>query len=459
MRDVIVTMLVFGSLPLILRKPFFGVLVATWLGLMNPHRLCWGFATNMPFVLIVAVTLILGFLISKEPKRVPPGALTWLLGFWWFWMFVTTVTAFYPELAWPGWGKAWRVMLLVFLTIILLNSRERIQALVWVCVISLGIYGVKGGLFTLAGGGVNHVNGPAGSFIGGNNEIGLAMIMTVPLMRYLQLTAESKAVKTGMLIAMGLTLVAILGTQSRGALVGLLAMILYLVLKSRNKAGLLLTLALALPAGLMIMPEAWYARMDTIQTYEQDGSAMGRINAWWTAWYLALDHPLVGGGFEAFKRPTFAQYAPEPNRVHDAHSIYFEVLGEQGFVGLVTFLAIGIGALATLNRVNRFATPHQELTWMRDLSSMVYVSLIGYAVSGAFLGLARFDFYYILVALAIGLSVLQRQYASEGLPRPRAETAEAGFEAGLRRPGKGGQPKQSGLRSFWLNLVGWYSKL
>jgi probable O-glycosylation ligase (exosortase A-associated) len=286
--------------------------------------------------------------------------------------------------------------------------------------------------------------------------------MTVPLMRYLQLASQRKIVKTGMLVSMGLTIVAILGTQSRGALIGLLAMAAYLTMKSRNKMGIILALALTLPAALMVMPESWYSRMDTIKTYEQDQSAMGRINAWWTAWYLALDHPFVGGGFETFQRPTFRQYAPEPENMHYAHSIYFQALGEHGFVGLFTFLGIMLVSLSTLSRVIKFAKLDAELAWMRDLGSMVYVSIIGYATSGAFLGLANFDYYYTLVAITVGLGSMMLRYSQEGMadltgskrpPRP-VEPVTA------RRFGNGADQPDAGKRPFsWPDVGGWFAKL
>ena len=460
MRDLFVTLAVFGSLPLILRKPFFGVLVGTWLGLMNPHILCWSFAAGQPFAFIVAVTLIVSFLISKEPKRLPASGLVGLLAFWWFWLFVTTLTAFYPEPAWMYWGRAWRIMLLTFLTIALLTSRERIDALVWICVISLGLYGVKGGIFTLLGGGVSHVNGPAGTFIGGNNEIGLALVMTIPLIRYLQLTSTNKWVRYALMAAMGLCVVAVLGTQSRGALLGLLVMIMYLALKSRNRAGLLLLLALSLPVAFMIMPESWYNRMDTIQSYSQDASALGRINAWWTAWYVALDHPFVGGGFNMFLRPTFIQYAPDPRNVRDVHSIYFQALGQQGFVGLFTFLGIMFGSLISLNRLRKFARSDKQLQWMGDLSGMVFVSIVGYATSGAFLGLAMFDYYYTLVAITIGLTTVAHRYAAQAAPG--IAEAATGPVTGVAVGAVGAAANRfvpPRRRLLGLDVAGWFAKL
>jgi probable O-glycosylation ligase (exosortase A-associated) len=141
--------------------------------------------------------------------------------------------------------------------------------------------------------------------------------------------------------------------------------------------------------------------MDTIGTYEQDTSAMGRINAWHFAVNVANDRPVFGGGFRVFSPEKFAVYAPDPDDYHDAHSIYFEVLGEQGWVGLAIFLAFGIGAWRAASSVGRKADLGERPHWTGELCRMVQVSLAGYAVGGAFLGLAYFDLYYNLVAFIV----------------------------------------------------------
>ena len=83
MRDVLVMLIVFGSLPLILARPYVGILMWSWLGYMNPHRLSFGFAYDFPFALCVGIVTLLGVLISREPKRLPMTGLTvlWLIPF------------------------------------------------------------------------------------------------------------------------------------------------------------------------------------------------------------------------------------------------------------------------------------------------------------------------------------------------------------------------------------------
>ena len=400
MRDILVTAVIFATLPFILWRPYIGVLVWTWIGFMNPHRLTWGFAYEMPFALIVAVVTLVAMLISRESKKIPWTQETIILLFFIVWMLVTTIFSTYPVLAWPHLEKVAKIQLMVFVTMMLMGNKERINQLAWVMALSIAFYGVKGGIFTILNGGAYHVRGPEGSFIGGDNEMGLALIMTIPLLRYLQLATQKGWLRFALIAAMILTTVAAAGSQSRGALVGMVAMGLFLWLKSRNKmfTGILGVVGVVMV--LSVMPQQWFDRMSTIRTYEADASAMGRINAWHMAFNLAKAKPL-GGGFDTFQPAMFAAYAPDPEDAHDSHSIYFEVLGEHGFVGLGLFLMLGLATWRGASWVIKRARGDPGSRWAADLAAMVQVSLVGYASAGAFLGLAYFDFYYTLIALVV----------------------------------------------------------
>jgi probable O-glycosylation ligase (exosortase A-associated) len=247
--------------------------------------------------------------------------------------------------------------------------------------------------------------------------------MTLPLMRYLQLQATNRWVRYGLSAAILLSVLSIFASYSRGAVLAVAAMGFFLLLKSRKKGPIILIALVAVPLMLSFMPEEWFERLHTIKTYEQDASALGRINAWWFAFNVAVARPLVGGGYQVFDPELFKRYAPEPENFHDAHSIYFQVLGEHGFVGLILFLLLGWLALRSAAWVIRNTKDVAELTWARDLASMVQVSMIGYAVGGAFLGLAYFDLYYHLVAITL----LTRDYVSREI---------VDGETSLRPPGE-----------------------
>lgn len=419
MRDVLVLAIVFGSVPFILGRPWIGVLMWSWIGYMNPHRLAWSFAHDFPVAQVVAAATLLGMLFTRERLRLPKSAVVVVLILLNLWMIFTLLFAFYPEHAWPLAEKVWKIQLMIFVTLMLMNTRERLHSLVWVIAVSLGFYGIKGGIFTILTSGQLMVLGPEGTFIAGNTEIALAIIMIIPLMRYLHLNTERRWVKLGLLGGMGLSAVAAIGTYSRGGFLAIAAMGAFLWWKGRRKFPVALGLLVLAPAVLAFMPQQWYDKMHTIQTYQEDASAMGRINAWWFAWNLARDHPVTGGGFNTFQRGLFKVYAPEPDNYHAAHSIYFNMLGDHGFPGLILFLLLFWLAWRTGNRVIRAVRDAPEYRWAHDLASMIQVSFIGYAVGGAFLSLQYWDLPYHMAAILVLLEEVLRREGVPGLARSR----------------------------------------
>ena len=317
---------------------------------------------------------------------------------------MTLLFKIFPDVSWEYWERVMKVMLMIFLTLVMMQTKERIVALVWVCVLSLGFFGIKGGLYTLSGR-AGLVLGPEMSVHGHRNAIGLAFVMVIPLMYWMLLQTRQKWIRLGLMGAMGLTAMATLGL--RGAFLALAAAGAFLILKSRHKILLPLILLVVVPVALHLMPQQWDTRMETIETYQEDGSAMGRLSAWYMAWNLALDRPLVGGGFNCFKPETFARYADPvrfglpPEVWHDAHSVWFRVLGEHGFVGLGLYILFWIVSWRLASRIIRAAKDREDLRWARDLAAMIQVSIIGFLVGGTFLNLQYWDFPYVLVCMLV----------------------------------------------------------
>lgn len=417
MRDLLVTAIVFGALPFIFKRPWIGILLWSWLGYMNPHKQAWGFAQSFPFAFIVAITIIVAFMFSREKKEMIWTRETVLLLIFVGWMFLTTIFAFYPYAAWEQWDKVWKIQLMVLLTAMIIKERQHMHWMIWVIALSLGYYGVKGGIFTIAHGGAYHVQGPAGTFFGGNNEMALVLAMLVPLIRYLHLQEPRKWVRMGLASAMVLSGIAAIGSQSRGGLVAMAAMGLFLWLKSRHRLAMAIYIVLTVGAIHAVMPQEWYDRMYSIKSYQEDESALGRINAWHTAFNVATNR-ITGGGFETFRPLTFQQYAPEPFRVHDVHSIYFEVMGEHGFIGFGMFILLAVFTWMRANQLIRECKMDPERRWAADLAAMIQVSLVGYGAGGAFLGLAYFDLTYhlmIILVLAAKFSGVLDKVPREGV--------------------------------------------
>lgn len=338
------------------------------------------------------------------------------------WINVSTLFALHPEFIYPQWIKVIKIMMMILVTLMILKSRKHVQAFMWMLVFSLGYYGVKGGIFTITSGGQFRVWGPDNTFIGGNNEIALALIFCIPLMHYLQMTSSNKWLRHGLTASMLLCALAALGSYSRGALLAITAMGLFLLLKSNKKWLMGSLLILAVPLLLFFMPAQWTERMDTIKTYKEDSSAMGRINAWWMTFNLAKARPLVGGGFDIYNSETFERFAPVPTDVHAAHSIYFQALGEHGFVGLGLYLLLGFLTWRCATWIVRNAANRDDLKWAYHLANMSQVSIIGFAVGGAFLSLLYFDVPYYLMAAVVATRIIvekELKNASAARHRPK----------------------------------------
>lgn len=420
MRDIALFALVFGSIPFILRKPWIGILMWSFISYANPHRQCWGPAYSFPFAQVVAITLLASLFINR-PKfniKFTPIFVFWAI--FMVWMAFTSIMAVYPESAFNQLEKVYKIQLITFLTIALIDDRQKVNALVITLCASIGLYSVKGGIFTISTAGAFRVWGPAGSFIEDNNALAVAILMTVPLAIYLAGIANDKRVKYLIFAGIGLSVLSAIGSQSRGAFLTVVAMAGFLALKSRNKIAYGVLGVASLPLMFAFMPDSWHERMSTIRTYDEDASAMGRLNAWEYAYNIA-NARLTGGGFDSWSRATFARYAPNPEDVHAAHSIWFGVLGDHGWPGLLCFVTIFVLAWRELGKVIRSTRKVPEALWMGDLARMLQVCLVAYFVGATFLSLAYFDLPWHFVALAIILKRLQSEQGALARSPERSE--------------------------------------
>lgn len=418
MRDLLLTAIVAGLVPAILVRPHIGLLAYVWVSLMAPHRLTYGFAQELPWAQLLFLVTFARWLVSSERRLPLWGPLSTLLLAFTLLFTASAAQAWAPEPAASKLDAALKLMLALLLTTILIDRPERLRQLVWTVALSIGFYGVKGGLFVLATGGAHQVLGPSPSLMADNNGIALALVMVMPLLHHLYETSRPWWLRAALLVAGALTALAVLGTWSRGGLLALLAMAGVLWWRSRAKLPLAVLGGCAALALALLMPAAWYAKMGTIDDYEQDVSAQLRFTAWRFATDVALESPWLGGGFRVFVLNNIRHGAGGASEYLNAHSIYFEVLGELGFVGLALFLAILVGALLTAGRLRRLDRDRPDLHDLARLGAAVQVALVGYAVGGALLNMAFFELFYHLLAILIVADRLVRVApAPETAPR------------------------------------------
>jgi probable O-glycosylation ligase (exosortase A-associated) len=297
--------------------------------------------------------------------------------------------------------------------------------LVWMIVVSLGFYGLKGGLFTITHGGVNTVQGPPNSFIADNNDLALALCMTIPLMRYLQLHSAQKWVRVSLGISMLLTGISVLGTYSRGGLIALAIVAGALFVKSRRRLTVIAVVVVLGFVAWNFMPAKWTAKMNTLHHATETGSGETRIQSYQFAANLALHRPLLAGGFDDYlNRSLWQQYAPEDSTPRAVHDIYLRVLAEHGFPGLILFLALLYVSWRNCTWVRKRTRDVPEMKWLFDLASMLQVSVVGFMAAGTFLPMPYFDLSMQLMALSAALATYCKREV-EALQSPDGKAAGA----------------------------------
>lgn len=401
MRALVINFMLLGCVLIALFQPWAGVLGYNWFTYMNPHRLAWGLGIPIPWAKVIAGLTLAGWLLGGM-KGFRLSWVTGLLLALFAWTTITSLDALFPERAWEDWTEFAKMAVTALVATALLDDRRRLHAFVWIVVISLAYWTVKGGLYVVLTGGSGRVVGPPQSQFPETNRFARVAIMVLPLIWWLRLHSARLWVRRAMMAAAGLTLLSLIGTGSRGGFVGFVAMLGFAWLHSRRKLGMAMLGGAALAVLLLAVPverlTGYSERIGTIGDYAEEASAKSRFKTWAFALDMAAREPVTGGGFGAFLANR-----QETSRVgyYEAHSIYFQMLGEHGWAGLGLWLALALALLLTGRRAMRRAEAHPHLYWARDLAMMLQIALVGFLAGGVFENLAFFELYYTLAAMLV----------------------------------------------------------
>ena len=444
MRDLIFV----GYLGLIallaFKRPFLYTLIYAYIDIVAPQRLSYFMLNSIPLSLIMFGLAVGGYMVydNKTDTRITLRHFTIVMLL--IYCGYTTAVADEPWAAAEKWGWVWKALVFAAFLPLVLKTKLRIEALILMLVLAVSTLVVTGGIKT-AGGGSGYgqlvllIHENSGLFE--SSTISCVAIMIIPLILWLRKYGTIfKADWRVNLYATALIFACILipvGTQARTGLIcgAVLSMLLLLKLITFNIRYILLPLIggpVLILAAIPFLPQSFLDRMDTIRNYEADQSASTRIAVWkWTIEY-AEENPL-GGGFEAYRQNKVEYEIDEVDEDGNAtgqasdfnveeqgrayHSSYFEMLGEQGYAGLLMWLFIHIGGVWRMQYIRRLYKkrnrPDEE--WVGPLASALRNAQIIFLVGSLFVGIAFQPFVYMLTALQIGLDTY--------LARRRAEAA------------------------------------
>lgn len=417
MRDIVLLVVIAALLAVSLRRPFVALLLWAWFTIMTPHQLAYG-VYGIPLNMVIAGVTILGYVISGEIARMRFDPITVLLVVFAGWITLAQAFSLEPGNSAEYHDRFLKTLLFIILCAQMATTKLRIHALVWVLVAGIGFFAAKGALFTGMTLGQYRVQGLPNTILEDNNHFGMATATILPLIFYLSSQVKSKWLKYGLLGLLSLCIFAIIGTHSRGAFVSLAAFGGLFWLRSRHKVTIIAAMIVLLAPAIAFMPAKWTERMTTITAATEDASFMGRIDAWVVSTKLANAHPVTGAGLRnSYLSDVAASVDPErAPRARAAHSIYFEILGGTGYLGLLIYLSLFAAAFAATANI-LFVKKRADLPqWQSDLARAIQNSLLVFMIGAASVSMEMWDGYLMLIALSSAMAVIAKRYQAD-LPR------------------------------------------
>ena len=424
MRDLMFLAGFLVLLPLAFSNAFVAYLIWGWTAIISIEDYLFGFMEGLRYNLIFGIVSLVLVLIKRDKIRgtslFNSGTFVLLALF----LVQATVSAVFAyegnPLNWLLYERFVKILMFAFVMPLIVVGRYRIHAMVIMICLGLGFHGLIDGLKFLSSGG-SHVARGFSKF-GDNNHYAVTLVMVIPLLLYLVRYSSRRLVRLGGATGGFLNIAAIIATRSRGGFLSLLAMGLWLIVTSKQRLTGLLMLAATTVLLVALVPSSWTERMETIKEVDQESSFMTRVEAWQVSSAIALTNPMTGGGLHSvqvqwvwdyFKGSKgllpFIDVGFVSNRMRAAHSIYFEVLGDTGFVGLFLFMSLLLNAMFNALRVKRLVRGREdEFSWAIDLSKSLNAILAGFIVGGASVSLAYSDVIYMVIMLS---EILRREVA------------------------------------------------
>jgi probable O-glycosylation ligase (exosortase A-associated) len=420
MRDLLILCLLPVMLYTMAQRPFIAVGMWLWTALFFPNGWLYGFASIIRFNLLFTGVAMLSYLAYKYKPKVQLGVIGGCVLLFFLWTTLSTITTIgNPDITWEYWNRFLKVVMLFVFVLLTVKDKLHVDFVLWCVVLSVGFYADLEALKYIASAGGHKIVGMPSHVLGDRNELSVAFVMTMPLCYYLlgEYGARSKLVRLALLGTLALLAVAVIGTQSRGGFIALMALVGYMYLKSDRKILMTILIAAIAIGVSYLVTDDWSTRIDTISTAENDDSFMGRVVAWKLSFLLAMQHPFLGGGFKSleyfpnwaalsrdfFAYPWFYTGTALPNQTvaRAAHSVYFQVLGDHGFVGLALYLACLAGSFLKAGKVSRSARRAGAPSWISTSATMIQLSIFAFALGGAALSFAYFDLVFALFALVV----------------------------------------------------------
>ena len=440
MRDLALIGFLAALLGLGLKRPFLFVLAYAYVDIVSPQRLSYYLLNSIPVSMIVAGLAFAGWLIADDKRHLRVTGRQWLMLVLLAYAGWTTLRADLYVEALSKWDWVWKAMAWSIFLPLTLRTRLRIESYLLFMILSAAAIVIVGGIKTLLSGGgygVLHLMVDNNSGLYEGSTIATVAVAIIPVILWLArfgtiYPRDWRVRLFGSALILACLLIPV-GTEARTGLVCAGALAIFLLREAKNRIAYMAMIALAVAVAVPFLPQSFTGRMNTIQTYEADASASTRLAVWAWTWDYAKENPF-GGGFEAYRQNSLRVDMVSTDNVgvvevvdrsvvedqgRAYHSSYFEMLGEQGFPGLILFLLIhGIGLIRMEVLRRRYRGAEGDRAWISPLATALQNGQLVYLVGSLFIGIAWQPFIYMLIAVQIGLDTYVSRKANQGRRRP-----------------------------------------
>jgi probable O-glycosylation ligase (exosortase A-associated) len=436
LTDLLMSIILLFFITFGLQRPHIALCAVVWVDVMRPQALSVSFLSGKPISAIVVGFFFISILLNWNKWKLPSKTLhTFFVVVFMVWITVTTFHAQFPAHAWWKYDFSIKTILVASLIPLVITARYKLESVLWTYVVSVGFFCMMAGMKT-AGGGSGYKMQMLNKFSGGITEsstLAAAAISCIPLMIYLSqhalIVRRYPFLKYVMYALAFAALMTTIGTHARTGLVCLAALIGFYALKSKRKLHYIIVTGLTVLLALAFTGKDWMDRMDTISSAKQENSAFGRIVVWrWTVDYVR-NRPWMGGGFQSYlaNAGQIKKYVREGESLSlnvpakSSHSIYFEMLGEHGYVGLLLFLLLLTHVLLS-NRVVARQRTHPP--WLKEAGISLSRAIMVFCIGGLFIHGTFLPVLWILFGLSVSLRNLESQAKESAEAIPKIQVIE-----------------------------------
>ena len=365
----------------------------------------------LPWPILSLILTAVTVFFDKSVKWVSSTETPLFLGFFMI-VLLSGVFAFRSSLSWAQIDVVINWLLVYFLVINIVNTEKRF--FIFILFFLLASFKMsQHGFMTFARRGFSFadwgaVGGPG--WFHNSGEFAIQMTIFVPLSICFILCLRNYwgRIKKIFFYMMPVTgLVSVVATSSRGAQLAIVVAGAWFVLKNKLGIKALLGMAVLGIALYLFLPEE---QMERIREMGQDETSLQRLAYWNFGLDVIADHPLLGIGYSNWVNYCYfinPQGLGVLAKCEVCHNIFIQAASELGIPGLLVFILMALSVFVINARTRNYAR-QAENKFLIYMAHGLDGGLIGYLVSGFFVTVLFYPFFWVQMSMTVALNAIAR---------------------------------------------------